>query len=387
MKKITTTIICLSLTLTLLAGCGGTAQKNSDGIYTNAEYHDTNMKTVTGGDFNTNSNELCYYTREAGLGVILSEQLAEEKSRTKQLGSSVISNKGVVFGFNFRNEAEESADSKSGLNNNMTFCEMLKDEPYNNLFNLFGVWRDEDGKDQEDFDTFKSKFKHVEKIGLLANNTYYYGYNDDISSLDLTDRQKTILLTLVEEAKTIKETIVLFPNAEFNENSLNVDLTNFAAQTSEGKTVNQDIFKNYDLTMINIWSTWCGGCIKEMKDLQELYDMLPKNVNLISICADGSGESELMNKILAQNNVKFTTLVDGSKLNNSLLDRITTFPTTIFVDKNGNIVGKPQVGIPGESSDGMPLGIEEAGDIDIGRADGKEMTDEDFEGFEQFGGK
>ena len=58
-----------------------------------------------------------------------------------------------------------------------------------------------------------------------------------------------------------------------------------------------------------------------------------------------------MNKILAQKNVKFTTLVDGSKLNNALLDQITTFPTTIFVDKNGNIVVKPQVGVTGESSD------------------------------------
>ena len=41
----------------------------------------------------------------------------------------------------------------------------------------------------------------------------------------------------------------------------------FTAQTLDGTEVTQDIFKETDLTMVNIWGTFCGPCIREMPEL------------------------------------------------------------------------------------------------------------------------
>ena len=46
----------------------------------------------------------------------------------------------------------------------------------------------------------------------------------------------------------------------------------FTAADLEGNPVSEEIFKDYDLTMINIWATFCGPCISEMPDLGKLNE-------------------------------------------------------------------------------------------------------------------
>ncbi len=99
--------------------------------------------------------------------------------------------------------------------------------------------------------------------------------------------------------------------------------------------------------MVNIWTTWCGFCVEEMPALAELYNNLPENVNTITICGDASDEPELTKEILDSVNAKFITLEGNKDLEKCLLDSVTAFPTTIFVDSKGNLVGTPQVGAPG----------------------------------------
>ena len=41
----------------------------------------------------------------------------------------------------------------------------------------------------------------------------------------------------------------------------------FESKTLDGEDVSQDIFSKADLTMVNIWGTFCGPCIKEMPEL------------------------------------------------------------------------------------------------------------------------
>jgi thiol-disulfide isomerase/thioredoxin len=89
----------------------------------------------------------------------------------------------------------------------------------------------------------------------------------------------------------------------------------------------------------------CGSCIEEMPELEKVYEGLPKNVNMISICTDGDESNELAKNIMTVKGDKFKALIPDSKLRKSLTDSIDAFPTTVFVDKEGNIVGT-QVGVP-----------------------------------------
>ena len=47
-----------------------------------------------------------------------------------------------------------------------------------------------------------------------------------------------------------------------------VDLSSFQTVDLAGNEVTQDIFKEYDVTMVNIWATWCKYCIEEMRALE-----------------------------------------------------------------------------------------------------------------------
>ena len=46
----------------------------------------------------------------------------------------------------------------------------------------------------------------------------------------------------------------------------------FTAQDLDGNTVDESIFADYEVTMVNLWGTFCGPCLQEMPDLGEISD-------------------------------------------------------------------------------------------------------------------
>lgn len=120
----------------------------------------------------------------------------------------------------------------------------------------------------------------------------------------------------------------------------------FATVSTTGEEVTEAVFSDYDITMVNIWATWCSPCVNEMDELQEVYEGLDDNVNLISICYDGGSETDLANTILSENGVEFMALIPDSEIDANILSTLLYFPTTIFVDREGNIVGSRLEGAP-----------------------------------------
>lgn len=125
-----------------------------------------------------------------------------------------------------------------------------------------------------------------------------------------------------------------------------VGLTNFTTTDIEGNTVTQEIFSGYDLTMVNIWATWCGYCVEEMPELAKLKKMLPENVNLITICDDAAYETELTQQILRESGANFQTLKTTEDMYTQLLAYVCAFPTTFFVNSEGIPVVQPLTGVP-----------------------------------------
>lgn len=127
----------------------------------------------------------------------------------------------------------------------------------------------------------------------------------------------------------------------------------FTGKTIDGKNIDSSIFKDYKLTMINIWGTYCDPCIKEMPDLQKLSEEAKKlDVNVLGIVNDASSEDtiELAKKILTEKGVKFDNLSCDENLEKGLLKNLMGVPTTIFVDKDGKIVGEEIIGAQSRDS-------------------------------------
>ena len=125
-----------------------------------------------------------------------------------------------------------------------------------------------------------------------------------------------------------------------------IGLTDFTTTDMEGNIVTQEIFADYDLTVVNLWATWCGYCIEEMPELAKFKDMLPENVNFITLCEDAHLDMDLANEILTVSGANFQTLINTQEIYDQFFYLITAFPTTVFLNSEGVLVGTPIIGVP-----------------------------------------
>lgn len=123
-------------------------------------------------------------------------------------------------------------------------------------------------------------------------------------------------------------------------------LTAFSTTDMEGHAVTQEIFADYDLTVVNVWATWCGYCVEEMPALSTLKTMLPDNVNFITLCTDADTDRKLAGDILRDAGANFQTLVVDEDMYAQMQEFVYAFPTTLFLNSEGACVVEPLVGVP-----------------------------------------
>lgn len=60
----------------------------------------------------------------------------------------------------------------------------------------------------------------------------------------------------------------------------------------DGTEISSDLYSNNKITMVNIWGTFCGPCIREMPDLAKLsQEYKSKGVEIIGIPIDIADDS------------------------------------------------------------------------------------------------
>ena len=138
-------------------------------------------------------------------------------------------------------------------------------------------------------------------------------------------------------------------------------LSSFSATDLEGNEVDQGMLADYDLTMVNVWATFCGPCISEMPDLGQLaQEYQDKGVQIVGkaltveqwawqivglvsdvLNADGTINEEQVQTardIVAETGAAYTHLLPSEDLF-GVLGQISYVPTTFFVDSTGAQVG------------------------------------------------
>ncbi|ONI46476.1 cytochrome C biogenesis protein, partial [Candidatus Epulonipiscium fishelsonii] len=99
---------------------------------------------------------------------------------------------------------------------------------------------------------------------------------------------------------------------------------------------------------LNFWATWCPPCVKEMPDIQKLYEnygMNSENVIILGVASPNDqnpytqerSKEDVIN-FLEQNEYTYPTIMD---INGDLVMQygISAYPTTFMIDKNGNVFG------------------------------------------------
>lgn len=142
----------------------------------------------------------------------------------------------------------------------------------------------------------------------------------------------------------------------------------FSELDTQGNTVTNDIFADYDATIVNFWNNGCGTCIEEMPELEEYYQSFQEqNINLIGVASD-SGESDEQLKtaqeILTEKGVTYTNLSPDpdNALYQDFISQLAGYPTTYVIDSEGNIVGAPIIGNVKAQEDTLNKRLEQAMD-------------------------
>lgn len=150
------------------------------------------------------------------------------------------------------------------------------------------------------------------------------------------------------EATTEKEGAKTENTADDSQFAVSDDSLTFTAKNLDKEDIDSSIFADKDLTVLNVWGTFCGPCINEMPELAAWAKEMPENVQIVGLVADISGESDdehiaLAKKIMEQSSGEFTNIIPGVDFV-PLLSNVVGVPTTYFINKEGKIVGKPIVG-------------------------------------------
>lgn len=120
----------------------------------------------------------------------------------------------------------------------------------------------------------------------------------------------------------------------------------FSATTIDGATFTDADVAAKDVTVINFWQTTCPPCIEELPAIQALAQRLPDNVQILTMCFDGSGKREAAQKVLDKAGWAGTTLVSATDGLLGLARTVEYTPTTVFLASDGTLVWGSIVGSP-----------------------------------------
>lgn len=128
---------------------------------------------------------------------------------------------------------------------------------------------------------------------------------------------------------------------------VNSEFGSFESVDLYGNTVTDEIFANADVTVVNVWGTFCGPCIGEMPDLKEMADNLPANAQLVGMVIDAApGDEDLVStaiEICDENGISYTNILASDSVMD-IMGRIAAVPTTFILDSEGKLVCDPIVG-------------------------------------------
>lgn len=124
----------------------------------------------------------------------------------------------------------------------------------------------------------------------------------------------------------------------------------FKGKDLDGNDVDDSLFAKNKVTVVNFWFSGCKPCVGELSKLNELNEKLKEmggevvGINTDTLDNNEAGIKEAK-EILKAQGVSYKNLTfDSNSTVGKYAGNIMAFPTTVLVDKDGNIVGEPFMG-------------------------------------------
>ena len=242
-------------------------------------------------------------------------------------------------------DTQTESDAAAADNSNATLEDLYQQE--NQLF-------------AEHEDVWNKAFGMMNKSTADPNGNYadYLAGTIESNKDAFTDDELQILTNDIEAIRKIEEQIseieknnLISDSDNQNDNSEGTSpFKNFSGQDFDGNSVDESLFSENAVTVINFWFSGCKPCVAELSKLNELNDSIKSMggevIGINTETFDGNEDAITEAKaILESQGAKYRNLsIDSDSDAGKYASDIMAFPTTILVDRNGNIVGDPMLG-------------------------------------------
>lgn len=116
----------------------------------------------------------------------------------------------------------------------------------------------------------------------------------------------------------------------------------------DGEPIDDSIFANARITLVNYWTTWCPPCIKELPDLAKIQEATDGKVQVVGVLIDAFRDAgmrdekaiEAMHKLVEDAGATYPMLypLDEQGILMSFASVVTAVPTTFVVDETGKLL-------------------------------------------------
>ena len=206
-------------------------------------------------------------------------------------------------------------------------------------------------------DVWEKVFRKMSKADAGSDNyAEYLTSTVESNKNSFTDDELKTLKEDIETIRGIEEQITEVENkldtsgASDSKDDDTIAFNNVSGKDFDGNDVEENLFSKNAVTVMNFWFTGCKPCVAELSKLNELNDAIKSmGGEVVGVNTDTFDGKEATikeaKKILESQGAKYRNFaLDANSDAGKYASEIMAFPTTILVDRKGNIVGEPMVG-------------------------------------------
>ena len=209
-------------------------------------------------------------------------------------------------------------------------------------------------------DAWNKAFGLMNKSTADPSGNYADYLSDTVESNKeaFTEDEYKTLTDDIETIRGIEEQIAALENKDSasdasdqsSETGESSPFKNFSGTDYDGNAVDESLFSNNAVTVVNFWFTGCKPCVAELSRLNELNDAIKSmggeviGINTETFDGNEDAIKEAASVLESQGAAYRNLSIDSDSDAGKYASAIMAFPTTILVDRNGAIVGEPMLG-------------------------------------------
>lgn len=250
------------------------------------------------------------------------------------------------------NNTTQTADSVTESKGNEDDLEAQLTDLYNQEQQVF----------DEHKDVWDKVFNSMDKSNITENADYadflagaVENIKDSLSAeeLDTLTNDIEVIRGLEKDIMEIQDKLSATDSSAASDSGADTDSSafkNISGTDFDGNKIDESLFSNNAVTVLNFWFSGCKPCVAELSKLNELNEAIKSmggqviGVNTETFDGNETAIEEAKSILESQGaeyrNVCFDSDSDAAQYASNIM----AFPTTILVDRNGNIVGEPMLG-------------------------------------------